>query len=106
MQQMRHKIKMMSVNQMTVYHKLSEAYNVMRNSSSEQIKLKWEKNCESQYSLRSIARNDLDSRKANNWSFYILWRKTLKQVTKQYQRNKEHKHFQSPNQTRLKGFSP
>ena len=59
MQHTRNKIKMMSVNQMTVYHTLLEAYNVIRKSSSEQIKIKWENRCESQYSLRSIARNDL-----------------------------------------------
>ena len=37
----RKKIKMMSVNQISVYHTLLEAYNIMRHSSSEQIHMKW-----------------------------------------------------------------
>ena len=59
MQQVRNDIKMMSVNQMNIYHTILEAHNVIRNSSSEQIKIKWEKKCESQYSLRSISSNDI-----------------------------------------------
>ena len=35
------KIKMMSVNQISVYHTLLEAYNVMRHLSSEKIHMKW-----------------------------------------------------------------
>ena len=35
------KIKMMSGNQISVYHTLLEAYNIMRHSSSEQIHIKW-----------------------------------------------------------------
>ena len=42
MQQIREKISMFSVNQMNVYHTILETYNVIRNSSSEQIKKKWE----------------------------------------------------------------
>ena len=42
MQNVREKIKMMSVNQMAVYHTLLETYNVVRNSTSEQIKRKTE----------------------------------------------------------------
>ena len=38
MQHVREKIRMMSVNQMNVYHTILEAYNVVRYSSSEQIK--------------------------------------------------------------------
>merc|ERR1712051_968782 len=41
MKNVREKIKMMSVNQMAVYHTLLEAYNVMSHLSSEQIKMKW-----------------------------------------------------------------
>ena len=44
---------MMSVNQMCVYHTIIEAYNVVKNSSSEQIKLKWEDRLENTYLLRS-----------------------------------------------------
>ena len=59
MQHMREKIQMMSINQMAVYHTLLEAYNVMKNSTSEQIKTKWLEKHENNYSLRSSAKNDL-----------------------------------------------
>ena len=55
----REKIKMMSVNQVSVYHALLEAYNIMRHSSSEQIHMKWTNNSEKKYSLRSITNKDL-----------------------------------------------
>ena len=42
MKNLREEIKMMSVNQISVYHTLLEAYNhVMRHLSSEQIHMKW-----------------------------------------------------------------
>ena len=53
MAHVRKELKMMSINQMCVYHTLIEAYNVIRNSSSEEIKMKWSKKHESKYSLRS-----------------------------------------------------
>ena len=53
MKQIRIENNMMSVNQMSVYHTLVEAHNIMRNSSSEQIKLKWTDEFENKYSLRS-----------------------------------------------------
>ena len=59
MQHTREKIKMMSVNQMNIYHTLLEAYNIVRKSSSQQIKMKWEKNCDSKYLLRSDITKDL-----------------------------------------------
>ena len=49
---------MMSVNQMCVYHTILEAFNVIRNSSSESIKMKWEHKNENKYSLRSEKTND------------------------------------------------
>ena len=55
----RNKIKMMSVNQMCVYHTALEAYNIMKKSSSEQILMKWTDTNEKKYCLRSIANNDL-----------------------------------------------
>ena len=58
MKSLREKIKMMSVNQMCIYHTLLEAHNVVRNSSSEQIKLKWERKNENNRILRSDTRND------------------------------------------------
>ena len=58
MKKIREKIKMMSVNQMCIYHTLLEAHNVVRNSSSEQIKLKWERKNENNRILRSDTRND------------------------------------------------
>ena len=59
MQQVRNNIKMMSVNQMNIYHTILEAHNIIRKSSSDQIKSKWVSKCEIQYSLRSTARNDI-----------------------------------------------
>ena len=50
MQKVRENIKMFSVNQMAVYHTLLESYNVIKNSTSEQIKTKWEYKCETKYS--------------------------------------------------------
>ena len=57
--QVREKIKMMSVNQMTVYHTLIESYNIVRNSASTQIQMKWSDNQGKKYSLRNITENDL-----------------------------------------------
>ena len=59
MKQIRIENNMMSVNQMSVYHTLVEAHNIIRNSSSEQIKLKWTDEFENGYSLRSKSNKDL-----------------------------------------------
>ena len=40
MQHVREKLKMMSVNQMAVYHSLLESYNIVKNSASEEIQSK------------------------------------------------------------------
>ena len=50
---LREKIKMMSVNQMNVYHTLLEAFNVIVNYSSEKIKLKWSDKPDNEYFLRN-----------------------------------------------------
>ena len=59
MQRVREGLKMFSVNQMAVYHTLLEAYNVIWNSSSEQIKMKWTEKPENKYSLRSATGSNL-----------------------------------------------
>ena len=59
MKHAREQLNMMSVNQIAVYHTLLEAYNIMRNSASEQIKLKWTEISENKYPLRSTVKNDL-----------------------------------------------
>merc|ERR1711894_286461 len=59
MKNLREEIKMMSVNQIAVYHTLLEAYNVMRHLSSEQIQMKW-KLVERKYALRSITKKKLN----------------------------------------------
>ena len=51
----REKIKMMSVNQMAIYHTVLEAHNVIKNAASDQIKTKWLNKHENNYSLRSSA---------------------------------------------------
>ena len=48
---------MMSINQLCVYHTLLEAYNVTKNSSSEDIKSKWERKSNERI-LRSETKND------------------------------------------------
>ena len=48
---------MFSVNQIAVYHTLLEAYNVVKHSTSEQIKKKWTKNNESERILRNDSNN-------------------------------------------------
>ena len=48
----------MSVNQISVYHTLLEAYNVMSHLSSEQINMKW-KIIEKKYALRSFTNGDV-----------------------------------------------
>ena len=55
----REKISMISVNQISVYHTLLEAYNIMKNSASVQIQLKWTYTSAKKYSLRSAKRDDL-----------------------------------------------
>ena len=55
----REKIQMFSINQICVYHTLLEAYNIMRLSASEQIRLKWTDTNEKKYILRSITNDDL-----------------------------------------------
>ena len=59
MQKVRERIKMMSVNQMAIYHTLLEAFNVIRKSSSEQIQKRWTNNHEKNHQTRSVSRNDL-----------------------------------------------
>ena len=59
MKNLRGEIKMMSVNQIAVYHTLLEAYNVMRHLSSEKINMKW-KLIERKYALRSITEKQLN----------------------------------------------
>ena len=58
MQHVREKMKMMSVNQMTIYQTILEAFNINRNSASERIKMKWADKHAIKYFLRSVI-NDL-----------------------------------------------
>jgi hypothetical protein len=59
MQHVRENIRMMSINQMAVYHTIIECYNIVRNSASEQIKLKWTDISEKKPTLRSTTNSDL-----------------------------------------------
>ena len=59
MMHMRQKIKMFSVKQISVYHMLLETYNIIRNSASEQIKMKWIDISEKNHFMRSTTKNDL-----------------------------------------------
>ena len=58
MQKLRENVKMMSINQMNIYHTLLEAFNVIRNSSSSNVRLKWSHKPENNYFLRSETKND------------------------------------------------
>lgn len=75
MQSVSEKVKMMSINQMAIYHTVLEAHNVIKNASSEQIKAKWVNNQENKYSLRSIAENKIKvpekpSAKCTGFTYY------------------------------------
>ena len=73
MEDVRKKFKMMSVNQMNIYHTLLEAHNVIRNSSSDQIKMKWSNELEKKYSLRSknfLKVPDKPLQKCTGFSYY------------------------------------
>ena len=52
MERLRENIKMFSINQMNCYHVLLEAFNVIRNGSSERIREKWLSNKNNRYSNR------------------------------------------------------
>ena len=58
MQKLREKIKMFSFNQMNIYHSVLEAFNIIRNSSSEKIKMKWTNQNSNTYFLRSETSGD------------------------------------------------
>ena len=58
MEKLRFGIKMFSVNQLAVYHTLIEAFNVVRKSSAEQVKRKWEHKHGNNYPLRRIQNMD------------------------------------------------
>ena len=75
MQHIREKIQMMSVNQMAIYHTLLEAFNIIRNSASEQIQSKWIKVQKNEYTLRSSNNSDLKvpekpKAKCMNFTYY------------------------------------
>ena len=59
MEKLRNQRKMMSINQLTVYHVGLEAYNVLKNNSSDQLKEKMVKIENEHYRLRSQERGDL-----------------------------------------------
>ena len=52
MEKLRTKIEMFSVNQLAIYHTLIEAFNVVRKSSAELVKSKWEHQNGNRYPLR------------------------------------------------------
>ena len=73
--EVRKKIGMMSINQLAVYHTLLESYNIVRNSASEQIKLKWTDDSEKIYTLRSSTNSDLKvpEKKSQNAQVLHIW---------------------------------
>ena len=59
MKDLRNKIRIMSVNQMCVYHTILEAHNIMKNVSLEQNKSKWTFKEENKHFLRNKTENGL-----------------------------------------------
>ena len=59
MEKIRHKINMMSVNQIAIYHTLLETFNVLSKGSSEQLKNKWKHTAGEAYALRRKENCDL-----------------------------------------------
>ena len=59
MRKFRDEIRMMSVNQMSVYHTIVETYNITVKGSSEQLRAKMVPQEEQRYSLRSRDHGDL-----------------------------------------------
>ena len=57
MEKLINKIKMMSVNQMAVYHTILETFNIIKKSSSDQMNVKYKH--KDHHSKRSTAKNDL-----------------------------------------------
>ena len=59
MKELRAKTRLLSVNQLSVYHTVLEVYNVVWNNSSMQLKKKMQKMQGSAYVTRSEVRGDL-----------------------------------------------
>ena len=59
MQELRKKINMLSVNQLSCYHILLETFNILRNNSSPQIEEKIKPRENARYQMRSSTRGDL-----------------------------------------------
>ena len=57
MEKLRNKIKMLSVNQLVVYHTLLETFNIVQKSSSDQLKVKYKH--KDHHSQRKTVKNDL-----------------------------------------------
>ena len=90
MKNLREEIKMMSVNQISVYHTLLEAYNVMRHLSSEQIHMKW-KLIERKYALRSITKKSLnvpEKPKLKCLGFNLQWSKIIQYAANPNEENR------------------
>ena len=90
--ELRKKIKMMSVNQMTIYHTIMEVFKILHNKSSEQINDKY------RHPLRKNTNNFFKSAWIT-WTqkmywFYVLWCKNIQQSFNQNQRNTGQYHFQ------------
>ena len=97
MKNVREKIKMMSVNQIAVYHTLLEAYNVMSQLSFEQIHMKW-KIIEKKYALGSITNKDLkvpEKPKLKCMGFTYKWSKVVQHATTSNEGNQRLKCLQN-----------
>ena len=99
MRKEREKIKMLSVNQMSVYHTVLEAYNIAWNKSSYQLHQKFMHG--GKHSERSAAKKWLVcTRKTSKkvYRFLLYWTEIIQYDTKEYKRSPDNKCLQNPAQ--------
>ena len=81
MEQLRSNIQMFSINQMNCYHVLLEAFNVIRNGSSERIREKWLPNKSNIYSNNVIV-PQVNHVKCQGFSWYAakMWNELPEEI--------------------------
>ena len=96
MRKLREEIRMMSVNQMGVYHTIVETYNITVKGSSEQLRAKMLPQEEQRYALRSRDHGDLRTTmkpKANCTGIVYFGPKIWNQLPSQIKEAKSHSSF-------------
>ena len=94
----------MSINQLAVYQAILESYNIIRNSASEQIKLKWTDDSEKIYTLRSSTNSDLkvpEKPKSKCTGFTYLGSKLFNLLPKNIRESQNQSTFQTDKEVDL-----